>query len=336
MFNLIYGHGSVRSIDLSMGVPQRLSAKPPMLDMQIGHYANPRGVPELIREIATRRQVSENRILITKGAIGAIDLIFRCYLKSGDIILLPRPVFPPFIYLAESLGARVEFYNSQIDLSEIENKLSNPSTKLILLNFPHNPTGRILSKRNAKSIAKLIAKNKQSKFISDEVYWDFDYTQKNTSVKAFSEAGFVVRSMSKSFHAAGIRIGYIEASEELLKPIETLAACSVGAISSVDQGIATHLLKNFLFSINEYQKARDLACEILDNNKISYIYPSSGIFVCIKTECFEKLDESGVKVVDGKRFHGSEPFIRASFAVPDEIIQQGFSKISQIIKNGQH
>lgn len=334
MFNLICKPRSVKSIDLSLGVPQRLSAKLPMLDLQIGDYANPRGASELIGEIATRREVSEKQILITKGAIGAIDLIFRSYLKAGDIILLPRPVFPPFTYLAEFLGARVEFYNSQIDLSEIENKLSNPRTKLILLNFPHNPTGRILSRTNAKKIANLIAKNKRVKFISDEVYCDFDYTQKNTSIRAFSEEGFVVRSMSKSFHAAGIRIGYIEAREELLKPIETLAASSVGAISSVDQAMATHLLKNFLFSPDEYKKARNLACEILDNNQIGYIYPYSGIFVCIKTECFQKVDESGIKVVDGKRFHGSEPFIRASFAVPDEIIRQGFSKISQIIKNG--
>lgn len=283
-----------------------------------------------------------NNIAITHGAIGAIDFIFRANLNSEAEILIPDPGFPPYCKLAEFTGAKIKKYSIHLnsndeyslDWESIEKNISS-STKFILLNSPHNPTGKTLTKNDFARFQKLMNKYLQLSFIMDEVYRELIFGNKShLDFSHFIDRGYIVGSFSKMYPLQGARIGWVLTSDDRMKKLTPFFNNATGSMSSFGQEIVKNILKKELNFQNNYLIASKEACRILDHKNVDYIVPEGAFFVFIKynyesTQVTEELEELGVDVVPGIAFGlTGKNYIRASFAQEEDVLINGFNIIA--------
>lgn len=299
-----------------------------------------------LREMIIEKYYNEctvDNVSITHGALGAIDFIFRSILKSDSEVLIPDPGFPPYTKLAEFSGAKVNQYylnltqNSEttINWDHLESLITD-KTKLILINSPHNPTGKVLTETDYLRFQLLLKTHPQISFILDEVYRDLIYEDKSHyDFSEFIDRGYVVGSFSKMYPLPGARIGWVLTSSEKMKKISPFFNNATGAMSSFGQEIVKILMDRKLSFKEKYLEAARNVKEILDSHHVEYINPEGAFFIFIKyditgLEAATELAELGVGVVPGSAFGEiGENYIRASFAQVDDVLQNGFSIIAK-------
>ncbi|RPJ66221.1 MAG: pyridoxal phosphate-dependent aminotransferase [Alphaproteobacteria bacterium] len=288
-------------------------------------------------------QCSIDNVSVTHGALGAIDFIFRATLNSESEILIPDPGFPPYCKLAGFSGAKVSQYylnlalnpETSINWEQLESLITD-KTKLILINSPHNPTGKVLTETDFLRFQLLLKNHPQVSFILDEVYRDLIYDDKtHYDFSEFIDRGYIVGSFSKMYPVPGARVGWVLTSIEKMKNISPFLNNATGAISSFGQEIVKIIMNRKLSFKEKYSEAWNNVKEILDFHHVEYISPEGAFFVFIKYEIngFEatsELAELGVGVVPGGAFGEiGENYIRASFAQGDDVLENAFSIISK-------
>jgi aspartate/methionine/tyrosine aminotransferase len=336
--------------DLSIGEP-RLSTFPSKIlenltsQQNINRYYPSHGDAELREMIIQKyyRESSVDNIAITHGTIGALDFIFRANLDHDAEILIPDPGFPPYMKLAEFSRAKVKRYNINlesdaetcINWDQVES-LINAKTKVILINSPHNPTGKIFGQKDFLRFQELLNNFPQLSFILDEVYRDLIYTDKiHHDFSAFIERGYVVGSFSKMYPSQGARIGWVLTSSTKMKLLTPYFNNATGSISSFGQEIVKELLKMEVSYKDNYAFACNEARKILDFYHVEYVIPEGAFFIFIKYEingsvAAAELSQLGVDVISGAAFGATgEFYIRASFAQQTDILQTGFSIIAK-------
>ncbi len=337
MFGITTSKNRDKIVDLSLGTLSVTSRN-------MGKYGPAKGLEPLRSLVLESYKASfdDCGVLITNGAIGGIDTIIRSEVSENDTILIPEYCFPPYVNLLKKNNIKIITYRFRkklgrgyaLDMDYLQNLVDAHPVKLIVLNFPHNPTGAILTADEAKRLAEII-KEKNIRFLSDEVYNVFDYTGLNKSISGFYQNGFVVSSLSKSHAAASIRIGWVVSSNILMKDIFFYHENSVGSVSLPSQRLAARIFKRPT-DVALLQNCRDVAVNILDSFELDYIFPEAGFFVCIKSKdpqkTCERLLTVGIKVASGKDF-GLSSYIRVSFASSLERVEESFKKIaSQLSK----
>lgn len=204
-------------------------------------YAHTKGKPNLLKALATTyskhygRELSTDEILVTTGANEAILTILTGFLEKGDEVIVFEPFFDQYISNIEIPGGKVVYVplhppkeisernvkgeEWKIDFKELENSITD-KTKIIILNTPHNPIGKVFTKEELLKIGELAVKHNII-IVSDEVYENLYYTPEFTRIATLSpEIGnltLTVGSGGKSFAATGWRIGWIIGHPELLK-----------------------------------------------------------------------------------------------------------------------
>ncbi len=204
-------------------------------------YAHTKGKPNLLKALATTyskhygRELSTDEILVTTGANEAILTILTGFLEKGDEVIVFEPFFDQYISNIEIPGGKVVYVplhppkeisernvkgeEWKIDFKELENSITD-KTKIIILNTPHNPIGKVFTKEELLKIGELAVKH-NILIVSDEVYENLYYTPEFTRIATLSpEIGnltLTVGSGGKSFAATGWRIGWIIGHPELLK-----------------------------------------------------------------------------------------------------------------------
>jgi aspartate/methionine/tyrosine aminotransferase len=286
---------------------------------------------------------SVNNIGITHGTIGALDFIFRANLNNETEILIPDPGFPPYVKLAEFSGARIKKYfinlelNSDycIDWNSLEVSIT-PRTKFILINSPHNPTGKVLTQSDYVRFQEILEKYEHVSFILDEVYRELIFGNKtHCDFSRFIDRGYVVGSFSKMYPLAGARIGWVLTSSEKMKLLAPYFNNATGSMSSFGQEIVKTILSRELSFQKIYSDAAADALKILDFYHVDYIVPEGAFFVFIKyiapgALMAMELSKLGVDVVPGIAFGKSgENFIRVSFAQEKDILKNGFTIIAE-------
>ena len=192
------------------------------------HYSHSKGIPELRKKLQEyfleTYDVSfdyENEILITAGSKIAIYMCLIAILDFGDDVLIHEPAwvsFPEQIKLAHGNPIRIPLHKSIYDFEDY----ITPKTKLIIINNPHNPTGKLYSLEEMSYLYNL-AKKYNLYILSDEAYSDFVYNQDrfisfgNLDVK--KENSIIINSISKNFGISGWRLGYIITNEKLINQI---------------------------------------------------------------------------------------------------------------------
>ncbi len=175
-------------------------------------YSRAAGADGLRAAIADMQDVHVDAVQVVTGASEALVVLMWLAAEPGANVVLPRPGYPPFSALPESLGIEIRYYavrkekDFRIDLEEIK-QLVDRNTKLILVNSPHNPTGSTISDAELDSLHEFTA-SREIQLVSDEVFHPIYHGQPTRSASRLPHAT-VIHDFSKAFPLAGVRTGWM-------------------------------------------------------------------------------------------------------------------------------
>ena len=321
------------------------------------HYTDSRGIPEL-REAIKNKLWKENKIkvdvdeiIVTPGAKYGIFLTMLATINSGDEVLIPNPGWHSFEACVKAAGGIPVRYlfkmdESPLDFEAIENKITH-KTKMILLNYPSNPTGMTLSLDELKHIAD-IAEENDLLILSDEIYEKivFDGT-KHYSIGSIKNNGVVtLNGFSKTYAMTGWRIGYIAGDKEIIDQIFKLQQHSVTCACAFAQKAAVSALLGSQEAVEEmveeYKRRRVLLVERLNEIPGMYCPKPQGtfyVFPDISATGFSSMDladllleRAHVSTTPGKAFGSlGEGHLRLSFATSRENIEKALEKMEKAL-----
>lgn len=219
-------------------------------------YVNPSGTMEIkeaianhIRETRNLAAVTADNVVVGPGAKPGLFFAAQAVISAGDEVLIPDPGFPTYENLVKLFGGVAVRYNalSATIASEVGSKLT-PKTRLIILNSPSNPTGRIFSRQENKHLADELRKFPAVWIVSDEIYCHLIYEDNNdafaTAPSIIGEPGMqdrtiIIDGFSKTFSMTGWRLGFAICNAELAKKLHLLMTHAVGCTASFSQRAGT-------------------------------------------------------------------------------------------------
>lgn len=331
--------------------------------LERGHtkYTSNAGMLELRREISNylRRRFDLNygyakQILVTVGGSEAIDLALRCLLNPGDEVIVPVPSFVCYGPLTEMTGG-VPVYvelkaEDQFRLTPEQLKAAiTPKTKVLVLPFPSNPTGGIMSRPDLEAIAEVL-RGTDIMVISDEIYAELTYGQRHVSMANLTdmyERTVVVNGFSKSHAMTGWRMGYVCAPQPVIAAMTKLHQFGIMSAPTTSQYAAIEAMRNGDKDIEhmreEYDSRRRYLVENLNRIGLTCFEPKGAFYVfpCIKSSgltseefCERFLMEEKVAVIPGTAFGpGGEGFVRACYAASMKDIAEAVSRMDNFLQN---
>lgn len=323
------------------------------------HYTSNSGLLELREEICNylkRRfnldyKVSET--LVTVGGSEAVDLALRTILSKGDEVLIPEPSFvcyKPCTTLAGGVPVTIETKAENSFKLTKEDVLSHitDKTKVLILSYPNNPTGAVMTKEDLQEIADVV-KEHNLMVISDEIYAELSYDEKHVSIaslEGMKERTIIINGFSKAFAMTGWRLGYTVGNEEIIKAMTKVHQYAIMCAPTMCQFAAVEALKNGDNSIeamrDEYNYRRKVIVDGFNNMGLTCFNPQGAfyIFPSIKstgmdseTFCEKLLQDQKVAVVPGTAFGKcGEGFLRVSYAYSIDTINLAIERIGDFIK----
>jgi aminotransferase len=326
-------------------------------------YTSNSGMPELRQELAGYLENHyginyhpEQEILITTGSSEGLDLILRAIINLGDEVIIPNPcygAYPADITLAGGIPVVIptnEENNFVIRATDIEAKITQ-KTRAILIGYPSNPTGAIMSKREADAIAQL-AKKHDLLVISDEIYARLVYGAQHIcfpSLPGMKKRTILVSGFSKSHAMTGWRIGYVAADRHLIQALTKIHQYTMLSAPTMTQMAAIEALRNGETEVEkmvqEYNRRRRFMVKRLNEIGLSCFEPKGAFFAfpSIKgtgmnsEEFAEKLLlKEKVAVVPGTAFGPcGEGFVRCCYATSLPDIEEALRRMDKFIRKNR-
>lgn len=324
-------------------------------------YTSNQGMPELTQAISDYLQErfslsydARSEILVTFGASEAIDLALRAIVSPGDEVLVPEPCYVsynPCVQLAGGIPITVSTsakHSFKLRVEELE-KVVTPQTKALILCYPNNPTGAIMTRKDLAPLVDFIKKH-QLLVISDEVYAELTYGGRNhVSIASFpgmKEHVILINGLSKAFAMTGWRIGYVAAPQVLLQGMLKIHQYTALCASITSQVAALEALRNGLSEchsmVSQYDRRRRLVVKAFQDMGLTCYEPQGAFYVFpsitstgLDSETFAKelVEEEEVAVVPGNVFGPSgEGHIRCSYATSIERLDEALSRIERFVK----
>jgi len=346
------GYGNIRYNLAESSVTDR-----PLSDLNIDlskivlAYGDHRGHPPLRDEIAADSGVIPADILVTAGAAGALFIIATTLLQPGDHLVVVRPNYATNLETPRAIGCEITLVDLSfeqdfaLDLERIAAAI-RPTTKLISLTTPHNPTGVCLDLATLKGAAKLAAKA-GCHLLVDETYRDMVFGEKLPLAATLGGQVISVSSVSKSYGIPGVRVGWIintdaKLMERFLAAKEQIGICG----SLLDETAAAAAIAQRHAFLPPLQKrlaaGRDtVAAWIASEPRMEWIRPEGGcvsfprIKASVKIDIdrfYRELDESAVAVGPGHWFEQDRRFMRIGYGWPTaEELKAGLAAISKAL-----
>ncbi len=296
-------------------------------------------------------EVFGEHIIMTCGAGGGLNVVFKTLLDSGDEVVIPNPFFVEYNFYIDNSGGvcrpaktREDF---SLDLDAISSVLSE-KTKAVLVNSPNNPTGRVYNNSDLKALGCMLEEKsaelgKEIYLVSDEPYSKIVYDGvKVPSIFQAYRNSILVTSYSKDLSLPGERLGFIavnpgiESLENLLNGLifsnRTLGFVNAPAIM---QRVIRHL-QGVSVDVNLYKQKRDLLCNMLGRHGYEFIKPEGAFYLFPRSPVndiafVKELQEEKILTVPGSGF-GCPNFFRISYCVEDRVIkgaEEGFMKLAK-------
>ena len=316
-----------------------------------GKYGPSKGITELRRNLAFNVNqsakadiVSEENIMVCPGARFAVYLAITTLLNPGDEIVVIEPAWPAYKDCALNAGIKVRTIKTTLEtrwepsIDQINNTI-NENTKMIILNYPNNPTGKILPQKIQDSIIQ-IAKKHDLYVLSDEIYSEYAYGDWKSVLLYEYEKAIITKSFSKSHSMTGFRIGYAITEPSIIEKMSNLQAIALTNVSEPIQYVALHALKADITENSRIIKSR---LEILNQSAkdigLKFIEPDGAMYVFAKTKhknfdatkFSEKLLEYGVAIAPGEGFGDYKEFFRIS-CVEKTRLMEGMKILDTVLK----
>ncbi|MDQ3838348.1 MAG: aminotransferase class I/II-fold pyridoxal phosphate-dependent enzyme [Thermoproteota archaeon] len=311
------------------------------------HYTDSRGLIALRQAIAKKvgNGITDQEVIITSGGRFAIFSAVLALLKQGEEAIVIDPSWPAYREFVDLAGGKIKILHTTLNerwtpsLRKLEEMIGHQS-KLLILNYPNNPTGRVLGENEISKIISL-ARDNALYVISDEVYSDYSFTR-FTSLTCFEyDKSIVVSSFSKSCAMTGFRVGYGIAKKAIIDKmarIQAIALTSVAepmqraALSAIDYDPAENVkvIRERLDLILE--NLRRMPVEFIRPEGAMYVYPRLKGSIQTDTELVNRLLELGVAVAPGSGFgENYNHFIRISACQPKQLIDRGLKVIDSVL-----
>lgn len=302
---------------------------------------------------------AKTEIIVTTGAAPAIYCIIKALASGNEQILLPNLGWPAYYQMAKTLGKNIGYYPLPIEMQKTSaamwyfkmKKCITQQTRLLVLNFPHNPTGNMLNKEWLFYLVKLAESYPKMVFLSDETYCQITFDDNNfispASLSPLTKRVVIVRSFSKAYGMAGWRLGYIAAPQKIAKLIYPCHVAIHNYASSISQTAGQYILNKGDTYLKQmrllYKKNRDALMQGLNNLKLfGYHKPQGTFYLFPKITKFglsaDKLSrlltlQENIFIYPGTRFgKPGKDYIRICFAVSNQHLKQLISRLTNFIE----
>ena len=323
-------------------------------------YTSNAGLKELKIEICKYLQRRCNvaydyntEVTVTVGGSEAIDIALRAMLDPGDEVLIPQPSYVSYVpctVLADGVPVVIELEEKdqfKLTKEKLLEKIT-PKTKILVLPFPNNPTGAVMTREDLAEIVPVIIENDLF-VISDEIYSELTYNGDHVTIASFpgmKERTILINGFSKSYAMTGWRLGYAAGPAEILKQMikihqfaimcapTTSQYAAVSALRGGDEDVRTmresyNQRRRYLMNAFE-----EMGLDCFEPHGAFYMFPSIKRFGMTSDEFATRLlKEEKVAVVPGTAFGDSgEGFLRISYAYSLEDLKRALARIENFIK----
>lgn len=324
-------------------------------------YSSNTGMIELREEISKYLIKSINinynpsdEILVTVGCSEGIDLAIRTFVNPGDEVIVVEPSFVAYAPIVEISGGVVVRLNTTVeqDFKVCPKKLQaviTNKTKMLILSFPNNPTGGIMTKSDIEPLVDIIVKS-NIVVLSDEVYSELTYESDHSSIAEFpgmKERTILINGFSKTYAMTGWRLGYVAAPDTILKQMNKIHQYAIMCAPTISQYAAIEALKNsdeYVQTMKaEYKRRRDYIVDRLNKMGLKCTLPKGAFYVfpSITTTkltsndfCLKLLKEHKVAIVPGCVFgECGEGFVRISYSYAVEYIERAMDRLEIFVKS---
>jgi aspartate/methionine/tyrosine aminotransferase len=314
-------------------------------------YGDIEGSPEFKEKVSKlyENQQPEN-VLAMNGAIGANFLVLYSLVENGDEVVSVHPTYQQLYDVPESFGAEVKKLelrpeNQYLpDLDELKHLVNN-KTKLIIINNPNNPSGSVMEREYLDQVVD-IARSVDAYILCDEVYRHLLQNPASDvpSIVDIYEKGISTSSMSKVLSLAGLRLGWIVASEAVIAECVKHRDYTTISCGMLDDILAVHALKNYDAIMERNLKIIHDNLEILDQwvsseTHIHYVKPKAGTTAILHFDyemtsvdfCKKLYDMNGAFLAPGSAFD-LEGTVRIGYACGTEVLKEGLKKVSEYLR----
>ncbi len=311
---------------------------------------------EICRYLERKIHVSYNpktETMVTVGGSEAIDVALRCMLEPGEEVLIPQPSYVSYLpctVMADGVPVIVELKNEnefKLTVEDLESKVTEKS-KILIMPFPNNPTGSIMTKEDLEPIAEFVLEH-DLYVISDEIYSELSYKGDHVSIASLPgmrDRTIVINGFSKGFAMTGWRLGYCCGPELILTQMIKLHQYAIMCAPTNSQYAALEGLRSCEEDVQEMRNAynqrrrflmhefKRIGLDCFEPFGAFYVFPSIKKFGMTSDEFATKLlMEEKVAVVPGTAFGDcGEGFLRISYAYSLEDLKAALERLERFIQ----
>lgn len=297
---------------------------------------------------------SHDEILVTVGASEAIDLVFRAHVDREDDVIVFAPSFVSYEPLAQLTGANVIVVHTTREddfkvTPELLKKHLTANTKAMILSYPNNPTGAVMSLVDYQLLASEL-EDYQGIIITDEIYAELTYNQDHASpamIPSLKDKVVYINGFSKAYSMTGWRLGYVCAPTALLDPMIVIHQYSLMCAPTVSQFAGIEALKNGAEGIammkEQYALRQHYLVKRLSEMGLNPFPPQGAFYVFVDIRstglsseafCEKLLHDQHVAIIPGAAFGKSgEGYVRISYSYSLDHLKVALDKIEQFLLN---
>ena len=343
------GSSGVRNLSLGE-VRERTGLTQPELDKLVFQDSQTRGGDALRQVIATQWDSGDaGKIFVTNGSTEATFLAMNALLEAGDEVIVLAPCYQQLQSTAQTLGAGLTKWHLRPensfrpDFKELRTLISH-RTKMIVINFPHNPTGVSITSVEQRELVEL-AREVDAYLLWDGVFGDITYDRQPLSSPTLQyERAVSIGSLSKTFGLPGLRVGWCIAQQEILDRFINLRDAITLHLSPLNELLAARVIENAQEILTSGTAHATTNLELLekwvsDNPEVfDWIRPWGGVcaFPRLRTTtdaqpfCVELAEKHGVLLVPGSCF-GYPAHVRLGFGGPTSALREGLKEVSDLV-----
>lgn len=323
------------------------------------YYTSNSGTLELREEISKylARRFSlnyspKNELVVTVGGSEAIDIALRAIINKGDEVIIPTPCFVCYEPITAIAGGVPVIVRTRMEdkfklTPELLKSAITPKTKALILSYPNNPTGAIMTREDLEPIAEIL-RGTDIVVVSDEIYAELTYGRDHCSIASLEgmrERTIVVNGFSKAYAMTGWRLGYVAAPAPLMSQMLKIHQYCIMCAPTTSQFAAIQAMregdKDVRMMCAEYDRRRRYLLHHLNRIGIDcfepegafYVFPYIGKFGMTSEQfCERLLFEKGVAIVPGSAFgECGEGFARISYAYSIKHLTTALEKIEEFV-----
>jgi len=306
-----------------------------------GKYGPTKGIPEFREKLSKfvndrfDAETNSENIMVTPGARFGVFLSITTLLAPGDEIIVVEPAWPAYRQCAINAGIKVRSIKTTLEnswepkIDEIEGCI-NDNTKMIVLNYPNNPTGKILPKILQDQIVD-ISKKHNLYILSDEIYSNYSNREWRSILSYDYDKTIVTQSFSKSHSMTGYRIGYVISNQDIIEKMAKLQALCLTNVSEPIQYTAMKSLEDDVSNNVKIMNERLTKLkEICKEMELEFIDPDGAMYIFARTknpinasELSEELLNHGLAIAPGMGFGDYNEFFRISACLDTKMLIEG-------------